>query len=119
VTSGEVSQVGQDSLLASLATVRPAADGACQGAKTRGLELEGGAAAPPSTCTRTRGLVLDAADGSAGTDRPSIRARTAPGDNTIIKVFPFKHVTEDDYRSATQQFQSPDGARQRGIIIED
>jgi len=120
VTSGQVSQVGQDAMLANLATVKPATESGCD-AKTRGLDLEVAPASPASTtCTRTRGLVLDVADGSAGADKPSIRARTSPGDDTIIKVFPFRHVTEADYQSAQQRYQSPEeGPRSRGIVIED
>jgi Domain of unknown function (DUF4384) len=117
VTSGQVSQVSQDSLLANLATVRPAGDGECQGTNTRGLELEGPPAAGTG-CTKTRGLTLETADG-ASTDKPSITARTAPGDSTIVKVFPFTHVTEAAYAQARQQYQSPDGARQRGLVGSD
>jgi hypothetical protein len=117
VTSGQVSQVAQDSLLANLATVKPAGDAECQGTKTRGLELEGPPAAGTG-CTKTRGLTLETADG-ASADKPSITARTAPGDNTIVKVFPFQHVTEAAYAQAHQQYQSPEGAKKRGIIIDD
>lgn len=120
VTSGQVSKIGQDSLLANLASVKPASDGGCQGTKTRGLELEGApSGASAAACTRTRGLVLDVADGSGGTDKPSIQAKTAPGDDTIIKVFPFAHVTEAAYPAAQQSYAGSDGVKTRGIIVED
>jgi hypothetical protein len=119
VTSGQVSQVNQDSMLANLATIRPSGEGKCQGARARSLELEGQAAADASTCTRTRGLVLDAADGSISTGKPSISTRTSPGDDTIVKVFPFSHVTEEGFRQAQQVYASPQGTRQRGVIVED
>jgi hypothetical protein len=119
VNSGQVTQVGQDPLLAQLASVKPAGEADCQGTRTRGLELEGPPSQPGTAkCTRTRGLVLDAGDG-AGTDKPSLSARTAPGDDTIVKVFPFTHVAEPQYAQAKQGFQSQQGARTRGIIVDD
>ena len=120
INSQQVSQVGQDTMLAKLATVKPAGDSDCHGTGTRGLELDTAPAAPePGKCTRTRGLVLETADGSVSTNKPSLSARTAPGDDTIVKVFPFTHVTEPAYEQARQAFQSPQGVRERDMFGGD
>ena len=54
------------------------------------LEPEGGA------CP-TRGLDLEPA---APGREASLAARTAPGDDVIVKVFPFEHVSAEDYPAA-------------------
>jgi hypothetical protein len=45
---------------------------------------------------------------------------TDPGDSVIVKVFPFKHVTEADYPAAikAQQAAAKQGVRSRGLVME-
>jgi hypothetical protein len=110
VSAGQITDVGQVPTLSTLAAVAPG-QSSC---KTRALELEG----PPAGCSKSRGLVLD--DPEAPTARASMTVRTDPGDNMIVKVFPFEHVTKDKYRAAYDSFnaQTPEGKKTRGIIIQ-
>jgi hypothetical protein len=134
VKDGKVTAISQDSLLKSFTSVAPGT--APAGCKTRALELDtgSGAAAEGPACTRSRGLVLDAPEeegvieqrpGNKGrvamgeepaagskvafTGRTVMEVRTDPGDSTIVKVFPFKHVSEQAY---------PQEVKSRGLVIE-
>ena len=91
-----VADIDQNPTLAQLPSLAPGrADGTC---RTRALELPGDPAHPPA-CTRTRGLVLSQAPGAP---RPaSMVVRADPGDDTIVKDFPFEHVTREGWQGRT------------------
>lgn len=91
-------RVDDDPLLAKLGKAGPAGSTPCK----RGLELE--------ACVGERGFELEPAKGS------SMRARTELGDEVIVQVFPFEHVTEAEYPAKARDFAA--GA-ERGIVIED
>jgi len=110
VGSGKVQVASGNAALASFTTVAPGTPPAgCS--RARALELEG----PAPACTRSRGLVLDEPGGAS---QASMVVRTDPGDDTIVKVFPFEHVSESAYSAAQKTFESSDGVRGRGIVIE-
>jgi hypothetical protein len=95
------------------------APGASQRSCTRALVLENTAA----PCSRTRGLVLvGAADNVEVAARPtaSLVVRADPGDATIVKVFPWRHVMVEDLATARAQYEAPDesGRRTRGVLVE-
>jgi hypothetical protein len=107
VKSGQVSSVGDSQLLRRVAAVRPAAAAKGNGdqgdCKTRALELDDA----PSGCTRTRGLMLDDASESGASPRQSLggvpagmQLRTIPGDDLIVTVFAFEHLTAPAYKAA-------------------
>ncbi|MBI4703704.1 MAG: DUF4384 domain-containing protein [Deltaproteobacteria bacterium] len=116
VKSEQVTAVGQSPLLQQVVSVAPT-DKAAQ-CKTRALELveEGGGG-----CSRPRGLELTEEGGGAappgGGPPPSMVVRSDPTDDTIVRVFPFNHVTQEIY--AQQAASSVEGKKTRGIIIED
>jgi hypothetical protein len=117
VKDGKVTKISDDAMLRSFVAVQPGT--APEGCKTRALELDVGTGDGPS-CTRSRGLVLEAAPRPGqrmmsdvmGDEKPSssgarpsglagravMEVRTDPGDNLIVKVFPFKHTSEQDYK---------------------
>lgn len=110
VGAGRVRVASANAALASFATVAPGTPPAgCS--RARALELEG----PPPSCTRSRGLVLDEPGGAS---QASMVVRTDPGDDTIVKVFPFEHVSEIAYSAAQKTFEASDGVHGRGIVIE-
>jgi hypothetical protein len=125
--SGELTRITQDPLLAEFAGVNPGKP--C--AKTRDLKLEADdgptpaarskEAAPAMGCTNSRGLVLDAAPQANVAVTKSLEARAAAGDDTIVKVFRFQHVTEPDYKSKLAEYNAPtpSGMKTRGIAIEN
>jgi hypothetical protein len=139
VKKGQITTIAQDSTLRAFTTI--SAGTAPAGCKTRALELDPGPGAAQPTCTRSRGLVLDGpAPSSGGAGAPSaaggggvtagstisskgrtvMEVRTDPGDSVIVKVFPFKHVTEQDYPSAAKALKATatPGVRSRGVIME-
>lgn len=110
--------INQIEALQPLTTLKPGFTGKDCGA--RGLELAG---ARPS-CTRTRGLVLVGAKDNLVPDaRPavSLKVRTSPADSMILKVFPWNHVTADQYAEAARTYAAatPAGTQARGILVED
>ena len=112
VNAGQITKIGGDQLLSTFSTIAPGLPP--EDCKTRALRLEGPGSGSAS-CTRSRGLVLETAPSAA-----SIAVRTDPGDDHIVKVFPFEHVTESAYRAAHDRWAAPTpaGVRSRGIIIE-
>lgn len=131
VKDGSVTQITQDKVLKAFTSVVPGAPPANANCKTRALELDTGSGEGPS-CTRTRGLVLDEPSGGAApsagstisapapmTGRTVMEVRTDPGDDMIVKVFPFKHLSEQDYAKEAQAAKASGGApKTRGIIID-
>lgn len=144
VKAGKVTTITQDALLRGFTDVAPGTVAAS--CKTRAFELDAAPAEASSPeCARSRGLVLDAPDaepaqgskrmnvsateaapkpmaaGSAGektslTGRAVMEVRTDPGDNLIVKVFPFKHVTEAGFSEAAKA--GPSNVKTRSIVIE-
>lgn len=126
--SGELTRITQDPLLAEFAGIHPGKP--CT--KTRDLKLEADdappapqprakEAGPPGGCTNSRGLVLDVAPQANVAVTKSIEARAAAGDDTIVKVFRFQHVTEAEYKSKLAEYNAPtpSGIKTRGIAIEN
>jgi hypothetical protein len=118
VKSGDVSAVSQNAMLQQVASVVPVRGAEASGCKTRALELDDG---PPAGCTRSRGLELDDDDakplrGVQGAP-PAMQMRPAPGDDLIVTVFPFEHLTADAYKSAGGT--SAKTHRSRGIVITE
>lgn len=120
VLEGKVTKLEESPLLARLDKMEIGTPS--EGCKTRGLELEDAAPAPAANaCTRTRGLVLT--DDTAPGKRAKVSAAfaTDPGDDVIVKAFPYNHVTEEDYAEAIKAFDAPtdEGRRSRGVIVEN
>jgi hypothetical protein len=129
VKGGQVTSVKDDRLLARLAAVEPRAPSAAPAKRTvtpadcgatRGLSL---AEAEPQPCDRTtRGLdltaqttrAIDVPSAGGGATQPSMVVRTDPGDDVIVQVFSFQHVTEAAYKKA-----AAGGGLVRGIVVED
>ncbi|MBW2456828.1 MAG: DUF4384 domain-containing protein [Deltaproteobacteria bacterium] len=120
VKSGEVSTLAQSQMLRSVAMVAPPA--AAKKCKTRALVMEGGNGGGGDTCTRPRGLELDdegmKSRGVTIGDVPAgMQVRTHPGDDLIVTVFPFEHLTAQAYKSAGGTKAA--SHKVRGIIMED
>lgn len=133
VKSGAVTKITQDDVLKAFTSVVP---GTPKVECARGLEFDAGEGSKPiPECTRTRGLVLDvpqAADSKISAPMPGgggpgkrtvdgvLEVRTDPGDSVIVKVFPFKHVTEQDYSGAKKALEAAaqKGVKTRGIVME-
>jgi len=116
VSAGQVTKLTQDSTLSAFSTISPGkSEARCQ---TRALELDTGSAPGSGSCAKTRGLVLD--DPENANARASMTVRTDPGDDAIVKAFPFEHVTVQAYPKAHEKFAAPtaDGRKTRGIIME-
>ena len=94
VAQGSVTEVSQAPELTELASLSAGRDGS--DCRTRAFELAGTAPAGKPHCARTRGWVL-AGDAPGGSDT-SMTVRTDPGDDVIVKDFPFHHVTEEQWR---------------------
>jgi len=139
VKDGAVTKITDDAVLKAFTSVVPGK--APKEGCARGLEFDTGETVIPA-CSRTRGLVLDAPQGdtisySPGSGQkhqrmmpddektsakhtPVMEVVTDPGDSVIVKVFPFKHVTEADYPAAikAQQAAAKQGVRSRGLVME-
>jgi hypothetical protein len=155
VKDGAVTKISDDNVLKAFTSVVPGT--APKEGCTRGFELEPDQPMIVS-CTRTRGLVLDAPSGSdtigfgreakthslgmagledvptsagveksAGAEKPPsgrhtpvMEVVTDPGDNVIVKVFPFTHVTEEDYPAKIKAIReaAAKGIKTRGLVIE-
>ena len=123
VRTGQITSLEGDTLLQTLATVAPPTLASrCKGLvslgerKSRGLEIAKDAGKP--TCRRPRALELDPAAESesiGGVSPQAMRVRTRPGDDLIVSVYPFEHLTLDAYRK-----QAKTGAlNKRGIMLEE
>jgi hypothetical protein len=82
--------------------------------------MDGGSKATPAVGAQAP----SAGTKTSFTGRAVMEVRTDPGDNVIVKVFPFKHVTEADYSSSLKAAPAsapaaPGGMKTRGIVIED
>jgi Domain of unknown function (DUF4384) len=110
VRAGRVSEIAGDPALGKFASL----DAGRSDCRARALEL---ASAEPAECSRSRGLVLDDPEGAA---RASMTVRTDPGDDVIVKFFPFDHVTKERYRDARERFAAPtpEGRKARGVLLE-
>lgn len=128
VKSGQVTTLSQDQTLMQVAMVQaPTRLGSSGsgGTKCRALALEGDES--PGACTRPRALMLDRDDGGGGGGSrvsdmgggvpAEMAVRTSAGDDRIVTVFPFEHVTEAQYTSAGGA-KAP-GSKTRGVVIED
>ncbi len=122
VKSGEVSTLAQSQMLRSVAMVAPPAE--AKKCKTRRLVLDGSddGGGDDTTCTRPRGLELDDDDlrsrGVTIDDVPAgVQVRTQPGDDLIVSVFPFEHLTGQAYKAAGGTKAA--AHKVRGIIMED
>jgi len=121
VSSGKVEKIGDDTMLQSFSALpQPAAGAAPQGC-TRALELD--APAPPGGgCRKSRGLELDDGGGSphtpGGGAPPTFAVRTEPGDDLIVKVFCFQHLSEQDYQAKLNQGTKPETKTRGGVILE-
>ncbi|NUQ77969.1 MAG: DUF4384 domain-containing protein [Polyangiaceae bacterium] len=128
VKDGAVTKISEDSVLKAFTSVVPGK--APKEGCARGLEFDDAETVSVPTCTRTRGLVLDDDLGKApipggkmvngvivadqktsARNVPVLEVVTDPGDNVIVKVFPFKHVTEAAYPEAVL-------GTSRGVLIE-
>lgn len=112
----EGSKLADSAALAPLARMDPGRQS--ENCRTRALVLT-----EDSGCSRTRGLVLvGGADNLAPRVAPalSLKVQSDPGDPMIVKVFPWRHVTEADYGQELRQYEAPDtdGEQRRGILME-
>jgi hypothetical protein len=117
VRDNQVKNLADDELLKTFTSVVPGA--APEDCRTRALTLTPQAA---PACVRSRGLVLNASPEPARDDaKASVVVRNDPGDDTIVKVFPFEHVTAEDYQRARAAYEAPtpDGVKKRGILMEE
>ena len=123
VRSGEITSLEGDTILSTLSTVAPPTLASrCKGSvslregKSRGLALAKDTAKP--ACRRPRALELDPAAESesiGGVSPQAMRVRTRPGDDLIVSVHPFEHLTLAAYRK-----QAKTGAlNKRGIMLEE
>jgi len=115
VKSGAVSTLAQSQMLRSVAMVAPAE--VAQKCKRRALVMEGG-----DGCTRPRGLQLDDEGGSSrgvtiGEVPAGVQVRTHPGDDLIVTLFTFEHLTAQAYKAAGGSQAA--AHKVRGIIMED
>lgn len=110
VDAGKVATLDGDAALGDMVKLgAPSTKKVCR----RALELDDSGQAD-SGCTRSRGLELD---GSAPSARPaSFETRTEPGDDVIVRVFSFQHVSGQEF---ARQGNKVGGKRSRGILIED
>jgi hypothetical protein len=141
VKDGAVTKITEDSVLKAFTTVVPGTPK--EGCATRGFELDADYVPIAQACSRTRGLVLDQPSqsdqiSSGGEKRPHshgvlmgdektsarhtpvMEVVTDPGDNVIVKVFPFTHVTEEDYPARIKAIQeaAKKGFKTRGLTTE-
>lgn len=126
---GRATAIDADPALADFAALRPGNDGLCAGEKTRELTIvddPDGAKAKPAPraggeCVRTRGWVIDDAPEPGKPVSHSLAARSAPGERVIVKFFQFQHVPAADAPAKLDAYNAntPDGAKQRGISIEN
>ncbi len=128
VKSGEVTTLAQERTLKHVSLVKPPK--LASGCKRRALMLDFSDDANGGGCVRPRALQLDEVgdesltgssdDGGAksfGGVPPGLAVRTPPGDDLIVTVFPFEHVTEQQF-SATGGTSAPAHAT-RGVVIEE
>jgi hypothetical protein len=117
VASGKVKRMADDETLATLKKMAPGkAPDDC-----KGQALAGG-----QGCTRSRGLVgfraLMLKKGAVEDPRArrSFSVITDPGDDTIVKAFPYRHVAKGEYDAAVKKFRGERaGEGERGIVIEN
>jgi hypothetical protein len=116
VNAGALTTLDADPTLSAFGAVDDGASGPSK--CSRGLELETASAPSGTGCVKSRGLELDGeGDGGSAASAPvplSLAARTEAGDDVIVKVFPFEHLTAEAY---AQRRANPE--RSRGGIIED
>lgn len=127
--AGKATALDSDPALADFGALKPGAEGLCEaGGKTRDLGIvddpqAGQAKAPRATgeCVRTRGWVLDDAPEPGKAVDHSLAVRAAPGEDIIVKFYQFQHVPEADFKAKLDAYnaRTPDGAKQRGISIEN
>ncbi len=115
VKSGEVNTLAQSQMLRSVALVAPPE--VAQKCKRRALVMEGG-----DGCTRPRGLELDdegtnSRGATIGEVPAGVQVRTHPGDDLIVTLFPFEHLTAQAYKAAGGCQAA--AHKVRGIIMED
>jgi hypothetical protein len=139
VKDGAVTKIGDDNVLKAFTTVVP---GKAKAECARGLEFDAAEAEEPiPACRRSRGLVLDEPEAekisfggegkthslglmtdhkTSGRSAPVMEVVTDPGDSVIVKVFPFKHVTEAEYPAAIQAQKAAEkkGVKTRGLVAE-
>ncbi len=122
VKSGQVNTVTQDPLLKSVAMVAPAKD--AQKCKSRALTLDADDGGGATGCTRPRALELDDEESSSGGASGSslsvpagMQVRTPPGDNLIVTVFSFQHLSEQQYRAGGGAKTS--GTQLRNTTLDD
>jgi hypothetical protein len=119
VKSGQVNTLAQDRLLTSVAMVAPPSES--QKCKRRALKLDDGGDDAGGGCTRPRALELDDEGGSAPKRNlsvpPGMQVRTPPGDDLIVTVFSFQHLTPAQYSAAGGT--SASGTKVRGIVVEE
>jgi Domain of unknown function (DUF4384) len=118
VKSGQVNTLAQDQTLTSVAMVAPAAGAA--NCHNRGLVLEGDDGGSAGGCSRPRALELEDDGGPAprsGPVPPGMQVRTPPGDDLIVTVFPFEHMTPAQYQAAGGTKRS--GTNVRGVVVEE
>ena len=123
VKGGQISTLKEDRVLQNVATVQPSRGlqaTACKGTRNRQIELDPGSGGEQASCSRPRGLELEqsGAEGgkpTRGLQSPGMAVRTSPGDDLIVQVFPFRHVTPEEF----EQSGGLKTVRTRGIVIED
>ncbi len=125
---GRATAIESDPSLADFASLKAGSEGLCAGQKTRDLTIvddpdagKAKSARASDECVRTRGWVIDDAPEPGKPVAHSLAAFTAPGERVIVKFFPFQHVPAAEAASRVDAFNAPtpDGAKQRGISIEN
>jgi hypothetical protein len=126
VKGGQVSTLKEDRVLQNVASVQPSRGvelAQCKNQRKRQIELDPGSGAEQPSCTRARGVELDpgAGTGEASKSRgtavgsPGMAVRTSPGDDLIVQVFPFRHVTAEEF----EQAGGLKTVRTRGVVVEE
>jgi hypothetical protein len=122
VKGGQISTLKEDRVLQRVATVhssRGIETDECKGRRQVVLDTSSGS--EQGSCSRARGLDLEQAGEGRGSksrgliDSPGMAVRTSPGDDLIVQVFPFRHVTPEEF----EQAGGLKTVRTRGIVIEE
>jgi|GEM_PF-3222777 len=122
MAAADASRMSDYETLGSLDSM--AAGGKDPGCRTRALKFQSGEATRQApACTRSRGLVLQGgSDNLEPKRRPqnSLQVEPDPGDNVIVKVFPWQHVSAEDYAAKKSAYEDPgdSGKLKRGALVE-
>jgi len=91
--------------------------------RTRALNYQSGQERAKPGCKRSRGLVLQGGSDNAEPNRQpknSMQVQNDPGDDVIVKVFPWQHVSAEEYAAKKAAYDDPgeSGKAARGSLSE-